>query len=97
MSEFEILFTKLMKAVSYTFKEDSTRPGVLFSVLRDGSFYASVVRYGGEFPRGKKVVCKAQASDPTMALKGLSAAFLVAIDEEVNPVVDLMNEVTLQG
>ena len=97
MSEFEVLFTKLMKAVSYSFKEDATRPGVVFSVLRDGSFYASVVRYGNQFPRGKEVVCKAQASDPTMALKGLSVIFLDTIRKEVNPIVDLMNEVTLQG
>lgn len=82
------LLENLSKAVSYTFRKDGTRPGVLVSTLRNGHIYASVVRYGsGEgFKSGKMVVCKCTASDVTAAISGLSEQFLNITQPEPNPV-----------
>lgn len=78
----------LTKAVSYTFRKDAICPGVLFSTLKNGSIYASVVRYGtGDgFKNGKSVVCKVNASDVETALTSLSKEFLSAVQQEPNPI-----------
>lgn len=82
------LLTKLTKAVSYAFRKDATCPGVLFSTLKDGSVYASIVRYGNDdgFKNGKKVVCKVSASDAETALNALSKEFLKTAQQEPNPI-----------
>jgi len=87
------LLVSLSKAVSYTFIKDGTCPGVVVSTLRNGSIYASVVRYGsGEgFKNGKLVVCKCEASDVDTALKSLSDKFLKIAQPEPNPVDILRN------
>jgi hypothetical protein len=82
------LLSGLSKAVSYTFRKDGTRPGVLVSTLRDGSVYASVVRYGSGdgFKNGKLVVCKVNASDVETAIKSLSDEFLKIAQPDPNPI-----------
>ena len=81
------LLQSLSKAVSYTFRKDGTSPGVLVSTLKDGSVYASIVRYGAGvgFKSGKKVVCKCNASDVETALKSLTDEFLKVAQPEPNP------------
>ena len=82
------LLKKLSKAVSYTFRKDGTCPGVLVSTLKDGSIYASVVRYGSGdgFKNGKMVVCKSVAPDIDTAISNLSDQFLDGFTVEPNPV-----------
>lgn len=85
------LLDNLIKAVSYTFSKDAIRPGVLISILRDGSIYSSVVRYGSGdgYKSGKKVVCKCTAATVEDAAKGLSSEFLKTIDSKPNPIDSL--------
>ena len=80
------LLTQLSKAVSYAYKKDATSPGVVFSHLRDGQVYASVVRYGSEFTKGKQVVCNVYATDADTALIKLSETFLNKVVAEPNPI-----------
>lgn len=82
------LLKKLSKAVSYTFRKDGTCPGVLVSTLKDGTIYASIVRYGSGdgFKNGKMVVCKSVASDVETAISSLSDQFLDGIVVELNPI-----------
>jgi len=88
--EFEKLLEKLTKAVSYTYVTDSICPGVLFSTLKNGSVYASIVRYGNQFDNGKLVVCKVRASDHISALTGLTQEFLsLSVTPVKNPVDEL--------
>lgn len=86
-----VLLSSLIRAVAYTFNEDATRPGVIISSLRDGSVYASVVRYGkGEgFKNGKLVVCKVNMSDVNSALTLLSEEFLKVTRPKLNPIDEL--------
>ncbi len=84
------LLVKLSKAASYAFKDDATAPGVLVSHLKDGRVYASVVRYGAKFPRGKMVVCNVYSDDFDAALKTLSELFLAKVSvAPTNPLEDL--------
>lgn len=99
MDTFEILLTKLNKAVSYRFVEDVICPGVLFSTLKNGTIYASVVRYGREFDNGKLVVCKVKASDHMSALIGLTQEFLsensVQVRNPLDELTDFVEEMDL--
>ena len=47
----------LAKAVSFTFKDDKTSPGIV-SELRNGKWYASVVRYTKGFAKDKQIAFK---------------------------------------
>ena len=85
----EQLHTQLMQAVSYHFDSDAIRPGVVTSSLKSGKIYASVVRYGKQFPGGKQVVAKAQGSNLGEVLVSLSTEFLDAITPKNNPVEGL--------
>ena len=90
------LLKKLSKAVSYTFRKDGTCPGVLVSTLKDGSIYASVVRYGSGdgFKNGKMVVCKSVASDVDLALSSLADQFLdgAVLDNPIEALRQIRNK-----
>jgi hypothetical protein len=90
-TNFDKLLANLTSAVSYSFRKDATSPGVLVSTLKDGSFYASVVRYGNQFPKGKEVVCKAKGSDLVAVLTALANEFLGLAPQNKNP-LDLLRE-----
>lgn len=79
---------KLSRAVSYAYKEDAICPGIVISTLKNGSVYASVVRYGNDegFRNGKKVVCKCTSSDIESAILVLSDIFLDYLGETTNPI-----------
>ena len=87
--EIDQLLVKLSKAVSYAFRKDGTCPGVLVSTLKDGDIYVSIVRYGSQFPSGKKIVCKFQASNLKTALLEVSNEFVNEIKLDNNPIDDL--------
>lgn len=82
------LMDKLIKAVSFKFKEDKTAPGVTVSALKKG-YYCSVVRYSGAFARGKQVVCHATGTDLPTALKTLAHAFVALNAQPRDPVQEL--------
>ena len=88
----EQLLNKLSKAVSYTYRKDGTCPGVLISTLKDGDVYISIVRYGKEYPNGKKVVCKYQSSNLKTSLMMVSKLFIESSIQEQNPIESLRNE-----
>lgn len=79
MANLDQLLADLTEAVSYSFLEDATRPGVLVSKLKDGSVYASVVRYGSKFSRGKQVVCKCKGVDLPTTVTMLANDFLTVV------------------
>lgn len=85
----EQLHTQLMQAVSFHFDKDAIRPGVVTSSLKSGKIYASVVRYGKQFPGGKQVVAKAQGKTVSEVLTSLSSEFLSVITPKNNPVENL--------
>jgi hypothetical protein len=76
MRDLDQLLANLTDAVSYSYLEDATRPGVLVSRLKDGQVYCSVVRYGSKFSRGKHVVCKCTGPDLSTAVATLANDFL---------------------
>jgi len=90
-TSFDKLLANLTSAVSYSFRKDATSPGVLVSTLKDGSFYASVVRYGSQFPKGKEVVCKAKGDSITVVLTTLANEFLALAPQNKNP-LDVLRE-----
>jgi hypothetical protein len=69
------LLESLAEAVSYTFKDDAVKPGIVSSKIKDG-FYASIVRYGSLYPKGKLVVCKTVQSSLDAAYRELTHSFL---------------------
>jgi len=77
--------------VSFAFKEDSTSPGVVVSSLKDGRVYASVVRYGTKFSKGKQVVCSVYANNLDSAVSKLSESFLANVPVSTNPIDTLRN------
>lgn len=89
--ESEKLLVALSSAVSYTFKEDAVCPGVLVSTLKDGSIYASVVRYNVD-GKGKKVVCKTNAISIPDAIKQLSKAFLDLPNKRAKNPIDTLSD-----
>lgn len=91
MSTTEQLLENLTKAVAYAYRKDGTSPGVLISNLKDGSVYASIVRYGKDFPKGKQVVCNANATTVPSALSSLSKKFLTQVVITKNP-IDALKE-----
>lgn len=82
------LMEKLVKAVSFKFREDKTAPGVTTSALKKG-FYCSVVRYSGAFAKGKQVVCHARGDDLPTALKTLASTFVALSSQPKDPVQEL--------
>jgi hypothetical protein len=86
------LLDKLTKAVTFTFKEDKTAPGVTVASLRNGGqYYCSVVRYDGAFAKGKKVVCSATGPTIGAAIKAVADEFLFNTSIKVvkNPLDEL--------
>ncbi len=85
----ENMLNKLSAAVSFYFKDDAIRPGVVISTLRNNSVYASVVRYNNAWVKGKKVVCNVTAPSLDGAISLLSKRFVEYMAEEqatTNPV-----------
>jgi hypothetical protein len=90
------LMDKLIKAVSFKFKEDKTAPGVVVSALKKG-YYCSVVRYGGAFAKDKKVVCHARGDDLPTTLKSLANTFVTLSAQPKDPVQELGDLVSAKG
>lgn len=82
------LLDKLTKAVSFTYKNDKTAPGLTVSALRKG-FYCSVVRYNGAFGKGKEIVCKAKAETLEIALQEVARQFLSLSNFPKDPIQEL--------
>lgn len=89
----QVLMNKLLKAVSYQFKDDKTSPGITVSSLKHG-YYASVVRYEGSFAKGKVVVCKAKGDTLEDVLQNVAEAFLKQVHVPQNPVEELSSVVS---
>lgn len=88
MDTTQDLLSKLTKAVSYTYKDDKTAPGVTVSALKKG-FYCSVVRYDGAFGVGKEVICKAKSNTLDGAIQDAAKQFLSLTVVNRNPVEEL--------
>lgn len=97
MLNTEQLLSHLTEAVSYTYRKDATSPGVLVSSLKDGTIYASIVRYGNSFPKGKKVVCKANGQAIGTVIIKLTGEFLAQVGLEKNPVDSLRELVSTKN
>lgn len=74
------LIDKLIKAISFKYKEDKTVPGLTIASLNSG-FYCSIVRYNGSFGKEKKVVCKATGLTLDETLKTVASKFLGLNDQ----------------
>jgi hypothetical protein len=85
----------LAKAVSFTFKDDKTSPGITVSQIKDGTWYASAVRYKKAFAKGEKEVAfKARGETSTEALTELAKQIVAATNTPKNPVEELANFVS---
>lgn len=91
------LLGQLTKAVSYAYKKDGTSPGVLVSNLKSGKVYASIVRYGKDFPNGKKVVCNVTSDSVVSAISLLTGKFLTTVTVDKNPIDSLKDLVSNKG
>ena len=88
----ENMIDKLSAAVSFYFKSDSTSPGIVVSTLKNKQVYASIVRYGSKFEKGKQVVCNVKAPTVNEAVTLLSKRFVEytsEIDTPTNPLESL--------
>jgi len=85
------LLSQLSQAVSFSFPDDPTRPGIVISSLKDGQVYASVVRYGAKFVKGKQVVCSVYADSLDSAVTKLGESFLIKVQAPTNPIDVLRN------
>jgi len=93
MSNTQNLLDKLIKAVSYTYRDDKTAPGLTVSALKKG-YYCSVVRYDGAFGNGKVVVCKVKADTLEDAVKEIAVKFLASTNVVKDPVQELNDVVS---
>jgi hypothetical protein len=84
----QALLDKLTKAISYTYQDDKTAPGLTVSALKKG-YYCSVVRYDGAFGAGKVVICKAKADTLDAAIQDVAKQFLSLSPAAKNPVQEL--------
>jgi hypothetical protein len=84
----DVLMDKLIKAVSYKYREDKTAPGIVVSALKRG-YYCSVVRYNQAFAKGKQVVCSARGTELPATLKELATKFLALTNQPKDPVQEL--------
>lgn len=84
----QALLNKLTKAISYTYQDDKTAPGLTVSALKKG-YYCSVVRYDGAFGAGKVVVCKAKSDTLDGALKDVAHQFLSISNRPKDPMQEL--------
>lgn len=84
----QALLDKLTKAISFTYKEDKTAPGLTVSALKKG-YYCSVVRYDGAFGAGKVVICKAKSDTLDGALQDVAHQFLSLSARVKDPVQEL--------
>lgn len=92
MDNTETLLKTLTKAVVFKYQNDPTTPGVTVASLRNGKFYASVVRYDGAIATGKKVVCNATADSIPDALKAVATKFLGTVKQGPKNPVDELDE-----
>jgi hypothetical protein len=93
MSNTLNLLDKLIKAVSYTYRDDKTAPGLTISALKKG-YYCSVVRYDGAFGNSKVVVCKVKADALEDAVKEIAVKFLASTNVAKDPVQELSDIVS---
>jgi predicted RNase H-like HicB family nuclease len=79
----------IAKALSHRFASDKTAPSVVFSQLKDQSWYASAVRFPKAFAKGERIVAfKSTGKTLDEALLGLAQQ--IANDEpKKNPVEEL--------
>lgn len=85
------LVEQITKAISYKYLEDGMRPGLLISVLRNGDYYASVLRFSSDYDNGRKVFFKAQASSLEKTLLAL-AKKIVSDDKPTKDPIDELKE-----
>lgn len=85
----DIILNKLIKAVSFKFKEDLTAPGVTVSFLKNGEYYCSVVRYHEAFAKGKEVVCSGHGLSLHDAVLNAAQSFLKIVVPTPDPITDL--------
>lgn len=90
MDNTQTLLETLTKAIVFKYSTDLTAPGVTVSSLKNGKYYASVVRYTGAIAAGKQVVCKATSDTLNGALKAVATQFLGTVKQAPkNPVDEL--------
>lgn len=70
----ELLHT-LVTTVCTDHPGDKTRPSVVLSMMSDGGYYASILRYSGSYAEGKIVVCNAKAPDLPQVLVDLGRLY----------------------
>lgn len=79
----KVLIEKLTKALSFKYPNDRSMPGVTIAFLRNGNFYASLVRYQPD----KKVIHKGEDKDLNRLLTRLGKELVG--NKERNPMDEL--------
>jgi hypothetical protein len=97
MDNTQTLLETLTKAIVFKYSSDMTAPGVTVSSLKNGKFYASVVRYNGAIATGKQVVCKATADTLTGALRAVATEFLGTVKQAPKNPVDELSDLVKSG
>ena len=87
MNELDLI-DKLVKAISFKFREDKTSPSLQISFLRKG-YYASIVRYTLPIAKGKIVAYKTHAETLQKVLQNIASEFLKNEKTPKTPVDEL--------
>lgn len=66
----------LTLAVCAEYPDDPSTPSVVLSVLKDGSWYGSIVRYSQKFGEGKNVLCRETAPSLSEVVEKLAKSWL---------------------
>lgn len=84
-----ILINKLIKAITYKYRDDRIVPGLIISYLATDNYYCSIVRYSGLMASNKEIVCKSTRDNLFDALKDIANDFSHIAFEEQNPIQEL--------
>lgn len=79
MCKFQERLEKLVRAVCETYRKDATSPSVIVSLLEDGQWYGSIVRYGGRYATNKIVLVSYKGCDAHDVVYNLAQAWLISI------------------
>ncbi len=69
----QLLVEKLIKAISYRFREDEITPELHVSALKNGYYCCSVIRYNGN---SKEIIYNVAADTLIFALQQINCQFL---------------------
>ena len=79
MCKFQERLERLVRAVCETYRKDATSPSVVVSLLEDGQWYGSIVRYGGRYATNKIVLMSYKGTDVHDVVYNLANMWLTSI------------------